>query len=272
VSSGENDPLKPDDLPFEPRPEEPISFDFDIEPIDTPEADEPIIEPPDFADAPEGGILGLSGPGNTSPDFLAGIPLPGENAVHHHPEAEAPSEPAVSFDESTLDFGASDAGEQPAEGSTLSFGDSGVGESVDFGAPATDDQAFGPVDEEGSASTLDFGGMSVEPAGESAADEGIAPGLLGLGVGEASATEEAATVEGEEKPAKEKGPSFLERLTEASPFTVLLGLTVAALLIAALLLLAEWRRYQYDTGARDARQAVMAPVERVVESTVERAA
>jgi len=42
---------------------------------------------------------------------------------------------------------------------------------------------------------------------------------------------------------KEKGPGFLEKLTSTSPYVVLLGISLLAIVIGILCLLMEWKRY-----------------------------
>jgi len=57
-------------------------------------------------------------------------------------------------------------------------------------------------------------------------------------------------------PAQSKYKALLERLSTADPFTVLLAMTVAALLIAILCCLMELGRYRFDVGAKKARSTV----------------
>jgi hypothetical protein len=64
----------------------------------------------------------------------------------------------------------------------------------------------------------------------------------------------AAEEEGQaEEPAKQKG-SFLEVLTHASPYTVMLGVALAAILTAVACLLLELNSYNFDVGASDYQQ------------------
>jgi len=55
--------------------------------------------------------------------------------------------------------------------------------------------------------------------------------------------EEQEALEEEEK------ESFLEKISKVSPYTVMLGIALTALLIAILCLLGEWSRYDYKTKA-----------------------
>jgi hypothetical protein len=50
---------------------------------------------------------------------------------------------------------------------------------------------------------------------------------------------------------------FLKQLSETSPFTVLLGMTVVMLLLAVVFLLVELSRYDFDTKATKGKQAVV---------------
>ena len=47
---------------------------------------------------------------------------------------------------------------------------------------------------------------------------------------------------------------FLKQLSDASPYTVLLGMTVVVLLLSVIFLFVEWSRYDRDTGAAKAKQ------------------
>lgn len=67
---------------------------------------------------------------------------------------------------------------------------------------------------------------------------------------------EAIAGEGAEAPAQSKFKGWIKKLSTADPITVLLGLTVAALLIAVLLCLVELGRYGFDIGAKKARSTV----------------
>jgi len=55
--------------------------------------------------------------------------------------------------------------------------------------------------------------------------------------------------EEEEEEEEEEKESFLEKISKVSPYTVMLGIAVAALLIAILCLLGEWSRYEFKTKA-----------------------
>ena len=56
-----------------------------------------------------------------------------------------------------------------------------------------------------------------------------------------------------EEPAEEKG-SFLKTLSHASPYTVMLGVALAAILTAVACLLLELNSYSFDVGASDYQQ------------------
>jgi len=59
-------------------------------------------------------------------------------------------------------------------------------------------------------------------------------------------------------PAKPPRPTLRERLRQIDIFTVMLGLSLLAIIIAVIVLAIELSRYQWDTSARSARQSVMA--------------
>ena len=61
-----------------------------------------------------------------------------------------------------------------------------------------------------------------------------------------SELEEPPEEEAEEEP-KEKKPSLLARLATTSPYVVLLGISLVAILICIFCLLLEWKRYDFQT-------------------------
>ena len=65
----------------------------------------------------------------------------------------------------------------------------------------------------------------------------------------------AADASGDEK----KQSAFLKQLGEASPYTVLLGMTVVALLLAVIFLFIELSRYDFNTKAIVMNESVTAP-------------
>jgi len=81
------------------------------------------------------------------------------------------------------------------------------------------------------------------------AEEG---GLADLGVGEPASVEEEAEEEPEEE---EKEPSFFEKLTQTSPYVVLLGISAAAIMIAILYLFLELREYGFQVKPTQAGTA-----------------
>jgi hypothetical protein len=54
-----------------------------------------------------------------------------------------------------------------------------------------------------------------------------------------------------------KKSALLRQLTSVSPYTVLLGMTLVALLLAGILLFIEWTRYDMDTHATKAKQSIV---------------
>lgn len=80
------------------------------------------------------------------------------------------------------------------------------------------------------------------------------------GAGEAVGVPPVATAEsGVAKVEKPPKPSLRERLRSVDIFTIMLGLSLLAIVIAVILLAIELSRYQWDTSARSARQSVLAP-------------
>jgi hypothetical protein len=75
------------------------------------------------------------------------------------------------------------------------------------------------------------------------AEEGVAEDADGLAPVEVKTEEE-----GEEEPPEEeeKGPGLLARLTQTSPYVVLLGISLVAMIIALFCLWMELRRYNYE--------------------------
>ena len=109
-----------------------------------------------------------------------------------------------------------------------------------------------------------FGEMpppAVSPLGPETlpADEGAA-----LAPVAAPAVSEAATVaEPVPEEPKEKVPSLLTKLAASSPYTMMLVVSVVALLIGIVCLLLEWGSYRFDTKAKAARQTaqIVAPLD-----------
>ena len=265
MSSGEPESLKPEDLHFEPLPSEASEQPASEPPAGDSAIDFGFLEPtegsaaqdlqfdlgPDEAFAPAE-VPALS----SEPTGSESLATPAEEFAME-PVAEDEHAPADEF-----------SPVEPAEVGAFDIGSASPDATIDFTPPTAegDDMAAG------SAAALagieapaeaDEAGIG---AAEAAAAAGITAGLLGIGAtGEAA--ESAATDEvEEEKPKKEKGPSIFARLAEASPYTVMLGAAVLALLIASLCMLAEWMRYDFDTKAKSAkRAALVAPVERIID-------
>lgn len=63
----------------------------------------------------------------------------------------------------------------------------------------------------------------------------------------------------EQEEEKEAKPSLLARLAEASPYTVMLGISLGALVIAVLCLVLELKSYDFDISAKSARGRVALP-------------
>lgn len=126
-------------------------------------------------------------------------------------------------------------------------------ESADSSQPDDAAPAFAAHDAEAEASAAE---------GADAGIPGDLPaGLLGIGAGEQAATEESSeTAEQPEEEEKEKKPSLLHRLAEASPYTVILGLSCVAILLACIFLMIELWRYDFDIGAKSGKKLSQAGV------------
>ena len=96
------------------------------------------------------------------------------------------------------------------------------------------------------------------PVGESGMPEdtvGLSPGLAAAAAAEPAAEEKA---EQEESEPQEERPGFLARLSESNPYTVMLVVSLVALLIAICCLLLEWSSYGFDTKAKASQQSASA--------------
>ena len=112
----------------------------------------------------------------------------------------------------------------------------------------------------------------IAPAGEPlAAMPEPAPATAPAAVAEAAPAEPVEEEQTAKKATKEKKAnvvqpvgdseeggkaSFLQQVAEASPYTVLLGIAVVALLVAVLLMFVELRRYDFDIRATKGKQAI----------------
>jgi hypothetical protein len=98
------------------------------------------------------------------------------------------------------------------------------------------------------------------PVGESGMPEetmGLSP--LAAAPEAESAVEEALEEKAEEESEpQEKGPGFIARLSESNPYTVMLVVSLVALLIAMCCLLLEWSSYGFDTKAKGLQQSASA--------------
>jgi hypothetical protein len=106
---------------------------------------------------------------------------------------------------------------------------------------------------------LDPGALGDAPAGGGFDDLPEAPAAES----EPGAEPDEPKKKRKEKVAKE-GPGLLGGLTTTSPYVVMLGISLVALLIAILCLVAEWGRYDYQ---RKPSQGVPAPAAQQASST-----
>ncbi len=178
-----------------------------------------------------------------------------------------------------LDFGPEGAFDAP-EGAQAD--DEPAGGTPDFGLPEED--AIGPVfadDEESDAAMPDFGVPGSEEGGaepdfampaeqpafgasmaEGADDEPFVAGAAD-DMGEAEPAVAAKGKKGKKKKSKaakpkKAGKPLLERIAEASPYTVMLGISLVALIAAVVFLAIELNRYDFDLEAEQAKQTVRA--------------
>ncbi len=101
---------------------------------------------------------------------------------------------------------------------------------------------------------------STEEGAEAGVPGELPAGLLGIGADGQAATEESAETGEETEEEEEKKPSLLHRLAEASPYTVMLGLSCLAIVLACIFLLIELWRYDFDIGAQSGKKLSQAGV------------
>ncbi|MBN2577872.1 MAG: hypothetical protein JXB10_02690 [Pirellulales bacterium] len=68
-----------------------------------------------------------------------------------------------------------------------------------------------------------------------------------------ASTKDSAGEEKGDKEHKKKSSAFSKNITEASPYTVMLGIAVVFLLIAVFCLIVELNRYHFDVNAKEAK-------------------
>lgn len=134
----------------------------------------------------------------------------------------------------------------------------------DEAADAAPGEQESPVFADQEADTLAGPEAEAAASAEDGAETGIPgelpAGLLGIGGDEPTATEESAETDEQPDEEKEKKPSLLHRLAEASPFTVMLGLSCVAILLACIFLMIELLRYDFDIGAKSGKKLSQAGV------------
>lgn len=167
-----------------------------------------------------------------------------DDALENLGDELLPSEPT--FDEADLadELLPADVNEEDA---LLEPADDLMPADADALLEPTDDLFPADTDED---ATLEMADDMVVP------EAGVGEDTFGAGF-LAGAEDEAAvqpTVEPDEKEPEEEKPGFLERLTSASPYTVVLGVSLVAILIAMACLLFELKAYNFDLGAKEAKQ------------------
>ena len=105
--------------------------------------------------------------------------------------------------------------------------------------------------------TLDFGEMGMLDEEMLKGQPG--PGDLATPEDGAGPLLESPEEEGEEEEEEEEEkPSLLERIRDASPFTVMLGLTLLAVVIAVVCLAMELSSYNWDFSANEYKESALA--------------
>lgn len=117
------------------------------------------------------------------------------------------------------------------------------------------------VDATGEAAVVEPTPLPGEPA-----QAGVGTVLAAEGVADA-AEEPVAKPKKERKP-REPGEGLLGKLQQASLDTVLLGISLAAILVAILLLLMAWGRYEFAVKATASAQPAAAPSYSAADSTI----
>lgn len=180
--------------------------------------------------------------------------------------AEQPSagEPEMSFEpiaESQAQS-AGISGEQPAE---ISFKDAEavapLGQGAQTPSDAEIEQLVKTGEPEQPAAELSGAAEQMTAEAEAAGaeqEQAVAEGeaeLEPVKLEEQAVEEEKKEEEEEEE--KEARPSIFARMAEASPYTVLLGAALVALLVGVIFLLLELKVYDFDIRAKKARQGAM---------------
>ncbi len=98
----------------------------------------------------------------------------------------------------------------------------------------------------------DFGSID-QPEEAGVAEEAEAEGFDPMAFDSGSAEDADLDKDDSEDEEEEKKAGLLASLAEASPYTVMLGLTLMVLAIGIVCLIMEWKAYDYNTKAKDPR-------------------
>jgi hypothetical protein len=101
-------------------------------------------------------------------------------------------------------------------------------------------------------SSPDFGSID-QPEEAGVAEAGEAEGFDPMAFDSGSAEDSELGKDDAEDEEEEKKAGLLASLAEASPYTVMLGLTLMVLAIGIVCLIMEWKAYDYNTKAKDPR-------------------
>lgn len=171
-------------------------------------------------------------------DFLSPGPLDEEKAASGEPDEPSPAEAVPASDDELAPL---DDDRSPPDP---------LAETTEFGEPAealpAEDDELPPL----AGDTLDTD-LGSEP------DDALLTDAAEALPAEEEAEEEVLKEGEPEEQEKEEKPSFLEKLADASPYTVMLGISLAAVVIAVVCLLLELREYDFDIKAEGAKQRVM---------------
>lgn len=129
----------------------------------------------------------------------------------------------------------------------------------DFSLPASDPLL---ADASGAEAVVEPTPLPGEPA-----QAGVGTAIAAEGVVDVTEEEPAAKPKKEKRPRK-PGEGLLGRLQQASLDTVLLGISLAAILVAIVLLLMAWGRYEFAVKATASAHPVAAPGYSAADSTI----
>jgi len=156
------------------------------------------------------------------------------------------------------------------EDETLDFGEM---DQLDGDMFEAQPDGEGPAElQDGATPELDPGDMELQDGATPELDpgdmEGADDAAPDLGPGDMEGADDAAPVLGatdigveepeEEEEEEEEKPTLLEKIRETSPFTVMLGLALLAIVIAVACLAMELSSYNWDLSAKEYKESALA--------------